>query len=237
MQKELNEQFGEEYGKDNLDGILSAIYKVYDDRIDELNKQSDAIQEQIDLLNDENSALDLQYRKQQALAALDKAKRFFTKRIYIEGQGYVYKQDEEAIREAEKNLQDIQNEELIAALNKEKDALSDAVDELQKYKDLWSDISSFYEEETNRDLLIALFGENYKDKVLQNNISDIEDFKNNYLDIQQKLNDNEELKKSYEEKREYYNKLKDKWGDLSNVATNEEKRLFDYICKQILHIK
>ena len=210
--------------KDNLDGILSAIYKVYDDRIDDLNKQSDAIQEQIDLLNDENSALDLQYRKQQALAALDKAKRQRTKKIYIEGQGYVYKQDEEAIREAEKNLQDIQNEELIASLNKEKDALADAVDELQKYKDLWSDISSFYEEETNRDLLIALFGENYKDKVLQNNISDIEDFKNNYLDVQQKLNDNEELKKSYEEKREYYNKLKDRWGNLSDVATNEEKK-------------
>ncbi len=210
--------------KDDLDGILSAIYKVYDDRIDDLNKQSDAIQEQIDLLNDENSALDLQYRKQQALAALDKAKQQRTKKIYIEGEGYVFKQDEEAVREAEKNLQDIQNEELFASLNKEKDALADSVKELEKYKDLWSEISDFYENEANKNLLIGLFGDDYEDKVLENNISDIENFKKNYLDIQQKLNDNEELKKSYEEKKKYYDDLKNKWGDLSNAASEEEKR-------------
>ena len=210
--------------KDDLDGILSAIYKVYDDRIDDLNKQSDAIQEQIDLLNDENSALDLQYRKQQALAALDKAKQQRTKKIYSEEKGFFYTQDEENIREKEKNLQDIQNEELIASLNKEKDALADSVKELEKYKDLWSEISDFYENEANKNLLIGLFGDDYEDKVLENNILDIEDFKKNYLDIQQKLNDNEELKKSYEEKKKYYDDLKNKWGDLSNAASEEEKR-------------
>ena len=210
--------------KDDLDGILSAIYKVYDDRIDDLNKQSDAIQEQIDLLNDENSALDLQYRKQQALAALDKAKQQRTKKIYSEEKVYFYTQDEENIREKEKNLQDIQNEELIASLNKEKDALADSVKELEKYKDLWSEISDFYENEANKNLLIGLFGDDYKDKVLENNISDIEDFKKNYFDIQQKLNDNEELKKSYEEKKKYYDDLKNKWGDLSNAASDEEKK-------------
>lgn len=210
--------------KDDLDGILSAIYKVYDDRIDDLNKQSDAIQEQIDLLNDENSALDLQYRKQQALAALDKAKQQRTKKIYSEEKGFFYTQDEDDIREKEKNLQDIQNEELIASLNKEKDALADSVKELEKYKDLWSEISDFYKNEANKNLLIGLFGDDYEDKVLENNISDIEDFKKNYLDIQQKLNDNEELKKSYEEKKKYYDDLKNKWGDLSNAASDEEKR-------------
>lgn len=210
--------------KDDLDGILSAIYKVYDDRIDDLNKQSDAIQEQIDLLNDENSALDLQYRKQQVLAALDKAKQQRTKKIYSEGKGFFYTQDEENIREKEKNLQDIQNEELIASLNKEKDALADSVKELEKYKDLWSEISDFYENEANKNLLIGLFGDDYEDKVLENNISDIEDFKKNYFDIQQKLNDNEELKKSYEEKKKYYDDLKNKWGDLTNAASDEEKR-------------
>lgn len=176
------------------------------------------------MLNDENSALDLQYRKQQALAALDKAKQQRTKKIYSEEKGFFYTQDEENIREKEKNLQDIQNEELIASLNKEKDALADSVKELEKYKDLWSEISDFYENEANKNLLIGLFGDDYKDKVLQNNVSDIEDFKKNYFDIQQKLNDNEELKKSYEEKKKYYDDLKNKWGDLSNAASEEEKR-------------
>lgn len=82
----------------------------------------------------------------------------------------------------------------------------------------------FYENEANKNLLIGLFGDDYKDKVLENNVSDIEDFKKNYLDIQQKLNDNEELKKSYEEKKKYYDDLKNKWGDLSNAASEEEKR-------------
>lgn len=210
--------------KDDYDGILSAIDKVYEGRIEELNKQSDAIQEQIDLINDENSALDFQYRKEQALYALEKAKQQRTKKLYTDDKGYNYVQDTDAIRDAEKNVQDIQREEIVNNLEKEKEALADTIEELEKYRDLWSEISTAYETETNKQLAIALYGQKYEQVILQNRITDIEAFKNNYVSIQQKLNDNESLRESYEEKQDYYNQLKDRWSELSDVMDIEEQK-------------
>lgn len=210
--------------KDDYDGILSAIDKVYEDRIEDLNKQSDAIQEQIDLINDENSALDFQYRKEQALYALEKAKQQRTKKLYTDDKGYHYVQDTDAIRDAEKDLQDIQREEVINNLEKEKEALADTIEELEKYRDLWSEISTAYETETNKQLAIALYGQEYEQVILQNRVTDIETFKNNYLSIQEQLNDNETLRESYEEKKEYYNELKDRWSELSDAVEIEEQK-------------
>lgn len=61
--------------KDNYDKILSAVSNVYDKEIGRLNEQKDLLQDQIDALNDKNDALDLQYRKEQALYALQKAQQ------------------------------------------------------------------------------------------------------------------------------------------------------------------
>lgn len=53
--------------KDDYDKILSAVDKVYQDEIDKLNEQKDLLQDKIDAINDATDALDLQYRKEQAL--------------------------------------------------------------------------------------------------------------------------------------------------------------------------
>lgn len=71
--------------KDNYDKILSAVSNVYDKEIDRLNEQKDLLQDQIDALNDKNDALDLQYRKEQALYALQKAQQQRTRKLYVEG--------------------------------------------------------------------------------------------------------------------------------------------------------
>lgn len=210
--------------KDDKDGILSAIADVYDNQIDALNKQSDAIQEQIDALQDKNDELDKQYNKEKAIYELEKAERLRNKKLYVAGKGYIYTQDQEAVRDARKNLDDIKTEELIDKLQKEKDNIADAIDNLQKYKEKWAEVTSAYEKEQNRQLALAQYGYDFEKTILLNRESDIEAFKNTYIAIQKELNDNSEMIDSYNEKVTYYNNLKKQWSDISGAYDRETNR-------------
>lgn len=206
--------------KDNYDKILSAVSNVYDKEIDRLNEQKDLLQDQIDALNDKNDALDLQYRKEQALYALKKAQQQRTRKLYVEGKGYIYDTDNEAIRDAQKDLDDITNEELINSLQKEQDKIQESIDILDKYKEKWNEIPDAWDKAVSEQLAIELWGQEYEKLILLNRTSDIENFKTKYLKIQSQINDNEELIKSYEEKVDYYNKLKDQWSSLTDEYSN-----------------
>lgn len=206
--------------KNNYDKILSAVSNVYDKEIDRLNEQKDLLQDQIDALNDKNDALDLQYRKEQALYALQKAQQQRTRKLYVEGKGYIYDTDNEAIRDAQKDLDDITNEELINSLQKEQDKIQESIDILDKYKEKWNEIPDAWDKAVSEQLAIELWGQEYEKLILLNRTSDIENFKTKYLKIQSQINDNEELIKSYEEKVDYYNKLKDQWSSLTDEYSN-----------------
>ena len=206
--------------KDNYDKILSAVSNVYDKEIDRLNEQKDLLQDQIDALNDKNDALDLQYRKEQALYALQKAQQQRTRKLYVEGKGYIYDTDNEAIRDAQKDLDDITNEELINSLQKEQDKIQESIDILEKYKEKWNEIPDAWDKAVSEQLAIELWGQEYEKLIFMNRTSDIENFKTKYLKIQSQINDNEQLIKSYEEKVEYYTKLKEQWQSLTDEYSN-----------------
>lgn len=206
--------------KDNYDKILSAVSNVYDKEIGRLNEQKDLLQDQIDALNDKNDALDLQYRKEQALYALQKAQQQRTRKLYVEGKGYIYDTDNEAIRDAQKDLDDITNEELINSLQKEQDKIQESIDILEKYKEKWNEIPDAWDKAVSEQLAIELWGQEYEKLILMNRTSDIENFKTKYLKIQSQINDNEQLIKSYEEKVEYYTKLKEQWQSLTDEYSN-----------------
>ena len=212
--------------KDDYDSILSAVDQVYQDEIDRLNEQKDLLQDKIDAINDENDALELQRKKQEALIALDKARQQRNVKIYTEGRGYFYDIDQDAYKDAQQNLQDIKNEEVIKKLEDEQDALDNSIELLEKYRDLWNDIADAYKKKTNEALAVALWGENYEKLILQNRTQDIEAFKDKYLEIQSKIDDNKSLIDSYQEKVDYYNKLKEQWSDISSAYEKEQQRMY-----------
>lgn len=212
--------------KDDYDSILSAVDQVYQDEIDRLNEQKDLLQDKIDAINDENDALELQRKKQEALIALDKARQQRNVKIYTEDRGYFYSIDQDAYKDAQQNLQDIKNEEVIKKLEDEQDALDDSIELLEKYRDLWNDIADAYKKKTNEALAVALWGENYEKLILQNRTQDIEAFKDKYLEIQSKIDDNKSLIDSYQEKVDYYNKLKDQWNEISSAYEKEQQRMY-----------
>lgn len=211
--------------KDDYDSILSVVDDVYQKEIDKLNEQKDLLQDKIDALNDQNDALDLQYRKEQALYALRKAQEQRTKKIF-NGKEFIYDTDKETIRDAQKNLQDIENEEIIKKLEDEQDALDKSIEELEKYRDLWAEIADAYKKNTNEMLAIQLWGKDYENLILQNRIQDINGFKDNYLRIQSQITDNEKEIKSLEEKKEIYQQLKDQWNSISSEYENQMNRQY-----------
>lgn len=215
--------------KDKYDSILSAINDVYDTEIKRLQDQQDAIQDSIDKLNDENDALDLQKRKEQALYNLRKAQNQNTKRLYVEGRGWIYDTDRQAIADANKEYQDIKTEELIDKLQKEKDAIDSSIDKLNEMKEKWNEVANAYEKSVNRQNTALYFGSEYEKRILSNNINDVSVFRDKYISIQSQINSNEELIKSYEEKKEYYSKLKEEWSNIS--TTLEEQRDRQYVAQ------
>ena len=212
--------------KDKYDSILSAINDVYDTEIKRLQDKQDAIQDSVDKLNDENDALDLQKRKEQALDNLRKAQNQNTKRLYVEGRGWIYDTDRQAIADANKEYQDIKTEELIDKLQKEKDAIDSSIDKLNEMKEKWNEVANAYEKSVNRQNAALYFGSEYEKRILSSNITDVSTFRDQYISIQSQINSNEELINSYEEKKEYYSKLKEEWSNISTTLEEQRDRQY-----------
>ena len=143
-----------------------AIQDEIDDRIDALEDQKDAIEDmyenQIEDLEDQKDALEKVNDEQeraiklaQLQDALERARTAKTVRKYVEGQGYIWTTDEEAIRDAEKELsdqlrewdQDDTNQAIEDEIDKIKDQQQEAtdaidaqIDKLQELKDKYSEI-------------------------------------------------------------------------------------------------
>lgn len=206
---------------DNYDKILAAINNVYDTQIDAYKAEQDAIQDKIDALKDANDEEDRGIALANAKLALEKAQQQRTRLVYTEDQGFVYRQDEQAIRDARKELKDVELENTIADLEKEKEAFDDLIEKLEEYKEKWSEIADVHEQEVNKQLAADLFGADWEKQILDGRAEDIEEFKNNYLALQEQIDDNTKMIESYEEKIEYYNNLKEQWEDLTNVYQTE----------------
>lgn len=203
--------------KDDYDSILSVVEKVYDKEIEALQEQQKAIDEKIDALRDANDEEERGIALANARYALEKAQQQRTRLVYTEGEGFIYKQDNEAIREARKELKDVELENTISQLEKEKEALDEDIENLEKYKDLWSEIPDLHQQAVNEKLAIDMFGADYEKVILQSREQAINEFANKYISIQQQVDDNNSLIESYEEKKEYYDKLREQWNDLTDV--------------------
>lgn len=217
--------------KEEYDKILSVVQEVYDNEIKSLNDQKDAIQEKIDALRDANDEEDRALALANARYALEKAQQQRTRLVYSGEQGFVYKQDEEAIRSAKKELKQAELDNTISLLEKEQEALDKDIEKLEEYKEKWSEVSDTYDKEVNRQLAIQMFGENYEQIILNSREQDIKSFTNKYVELQKKQNDNSEFIKSLEEKKEYYEDLKKQWQDVTSVY---EQSLEDQLTAQYL---
>lgn len=135
--------------------LLDAIEAVTDKQIDALEKEKDAIDSKIDALNDEKDALkdknDEQQRELDLIKAqnnLDKAKKQKVF-VYKEGEGLVQVQDEKAVKDAQKELDNVEREikeadidKQIEVYEKQQEAIDKQIDSANAYKDTFSDMEN-----------------------------------------------------------------------------------------------
>lgn len=209
---------------EKYDSLISVADRLYTEEQDNLKAQQDSIQEKIDLLQEENNQKDLQYRKEEALYELQRSQQQRTKKLYVGDKGYIYDTDKKAIRDAQKNLQDIETEELVSSLEKEKEALQDSIDSLQEYRDALSEISDAYQKLVDERNAAELLGEGYKNLILETNIDDWLELKDKYIQANDKIADNEDLIKSHEDKIKIWEEEKEQWSSLPQSIIDETNK-------------
>lgn len=172
----------EQEQKDYEDAAKAAT-SIIDDEIKRLEELKDAKQK----ANDETEK-ELELAKLQE--ALEKARNERTKRVFVEGKGWTYVQDEQAIKEAQDALDEFNKEQ-------ETDGIDKQIEALEKYKEAWSNVSSDYEKEQQKLLLAQQFGTDAEEKILNKRLDILEEYRKRYLETLKQISDIE--KKTAEE--------------------------------------
>lgn len=163
--KDFNEQL-DELPEEKLKKFKELLEEFQQSRLDQIQNEIDdiqhemdndprlqALEEQIEALEKQNDELDSQKELEEKLLAVEEAKIKLQNaqkqkniQVYREGQGFVWEADPDAIKEAEEELEDAQEdlndkikEDQIAALEEEKEAIEksyqDRIDALEKFLD------------------------------------------------------------------------------------------------------
>ena len=172
----------EQEQKDYEDAAKAAT-SIIDDEIKRLEELKDAKQK----ANDETEK-ELELAKLQE--ALEKARNERTKRVFVEGKGWTYVQDEQAIKEAQEALDEFNKEQETNGIDKQ-------IEALEKYKEAWSNVSSDYEKEQQKLLLAQQFGADAEEKILNKRLDILEEYRKRYLETLKQISDIE--KKTAEE--------------------------------------
>lgn len=192
---------------DIYDGALSAIDRFYEKQIEELEKKKDALSGN----NKEvEAAINLEKRQQELLEARSKK----TIGLYSKDKGIGYVTDTSAIKTAEENLAEAQRQ-------KDEADIDAQIDKLKEYQSLWAEIPSVKEKAEQDSQMIQLLGAEWESILLEGRIQNITAFKDQYVGLQQQIDNNESMIASYEEKIAYYESLKTEWDNLLNKYTED----------------
>lgn len=177
----------------------------------ELNKQIEEIEKNIEALEKmKEKWQEIANARKEALeyqAGVDMFGDKFTEYILNSGD----KDIDDFLEKYNKVLETIDdNTELIKGYNEK-------IKYYEKLKKNWTDLSSQHEKNINKQLATEKFGAEWEAKVLSGRLEGFESFKNRYLQIQDEVTNNEKLLKDLEEKKTYYEELKEQWSSVSSA--------------------
>lgn len=189
--------------QENMDKILAAIESNYDAEIK-------LIQDKIDALQDENDEEERALALEEAKRKLQEAKSRKTLMVYQKGVGFTYQVDSKSIKEAEDELEELQENEVVSELEKQ-------IEKLEEAKEKWSEIPDAYEKAMQEIAAMNYFGKNWKDITLNPSDELLNSFEGKYTGIQSSIEKNESRIESYEKEKEAIEELKQAWEDAKNA--------------------
>lgn len=228
-QKETLEQTISDYEK-----VADVVGKYIDrTQIEPLNDRKTEIEEyyntEIEKLKEENEErsknIELQ-EKQDALANARKQKN----RVYTETEGWVWKQNNKAIRDAQKDLADLQNTMSIESLEKTRDAEVKNIDEQikswEKYKDEWKRQVEQITEADNELMASKVLGVDWQDQVANQSVGIMTAYGNEYASYNNRLKNQVEVEIAQTEKViNERDKEIEEWKDYKNDISNLNKSI------------
>ena len=188
--------------KEKLEDSISSASNIVQNQIDVLTDQKEAteeywdaqiknIEEQKNALTKANEEIEHQLALEKAQYELERAYGQKTTKIYREGVGFTYESDQDAIREAQEELDNQTYNNAIYKLEVELDALEKAKEEaidsidtqinsLELYKERIDSITASYEQMLQLQTLISMFGVDTEEKLMNGDLSIIDEMKNLY---------------------------------------------------------
>ena len=228
---------------DNLQIIGDAIIDEIDDRIDALEEQKDALEdfydEQIgnledlkDAQDDANEEVERAIELAKLQDALAKAKANRTVRKYVEGQGYIWTVDEDAVRDAEQALSDQQREwaqqdaqdaidDQIDKIEQDQEAATDAIDDqiakLEELKDKYSEVMDLIgmDWDEYQAMLEAQAAAN--GMTLDEMEANLDDYKNAVVDNMKEVDKVTDTQEQIEGLQNFIDTLKEVWTVVSTI--------------------
>ena len=185
-----------ENSKSNYKKAYDAATKLIDDEIDRIDELRDSIEEryntEIDAKKASNEETERAIKLAEAEERLANAYKEKNKRVYREGIGWVYESDQQEIAEAQKALDDLQNQNEIADLEAARDAelaiIDEQIEAWNEYKSAWADVTSAYQDEQNRLILAQVMGADAESNILNQRLDTLEAFRNKYISILKDIN-------------------------------------------------
>ena len=199
--------------KDNYDKAINAVKKVVDEQINALQKQKDALSDEniegsygqrikaindtINALRKQNEESELANKIEEDRQKLEDLRRQKTRYVF-EGGKFIYKVDEEAIKEAQKQLNDDLLQQQINDLENQKDALEEEmktaqnaidvqIDALKEYENQWDNVADNFQDAQNRLMAAQLLGANWEADILNQRLDTLNNFANQYIAIQEAI--------------------------------------------------
>ena len=232
---------------DDLERAHDAAVKIIDDQIKKLEDQQqawndyyqpmiDAIQEQIDALEKKNDEEERALKLQKAQDAYERARTQKTVRLYTHDQGFIWAADEDAVQDAQGELDQArrdkeaadlagQKQQLEDALEREKEKLEESITSYEAYKEKWEEITSEYADAQDRQILVALFGKEIEQQIIDQKGAAYEEFRDRYLLVQEQLTNVEAEIAANEERIAQLEAIKQAWADAADAYESEQDRL------------
>lgn len=245
--------------KEKVEDSISSASNIVQNQIDTLNKQKEATEEywnsQIDAINEQKDALTKSNEEIEHQLALEKAQYNFEKaqgqkttKIYREGQGFVFEADQDALRDAQEEL-DTQTynsaiyklEVQLDALEKSKEeatsAIENQINSLELYKDRIDSITEGYEKMLQLQTLISMFGTDAEEKLMNGDLSIIDEMKNIYNETVSQADSLQLQIEANEKAIEQIETYADKWNGSSKTITLAKQQIEQVVSDNVKEIE
>lgn len=159
----------------NYESVLSTVQNVIDK---EKQAIEDSYNERIDKLKAENEERENSIKLAELLANKENAANN-KRRVLDETRGWRYETVAEDVIKADNDLASYENEQAIKALEDERDSV---IKSLEEYRDLWKSVSEDITNEENELLAEQILGADWRQKIQEQDIAILEQFRSEYRD-------------------------------------------------------